>query len=566
MKKIFSLLIIVAIIFSMTACNFKVNEETTEPIENQTTPTIVEQEVSEVNIDMNYTEITVDGQEITNDNTQAVYADSDIVFYLAEQDFTYGAGTEQDDHQQKEADEHTVVHITKPGTYILSGTIRGGQIAVDLGEDAKTNPDAIVTLVFNNFYTTCSVAPAVIFYNVYEPFNDVTEEAATKDVDTSAAGANIIIADGTENSLYGSYVAKIYQPESVVLNDDGTEVIESKTLHKYDGAIYSKMTMNINGGPENSGKLSLRAENEGIDSEMHLTINGGDIYIQSGNDGINTNKDNISVTTINGGNLYIMCDGNTGEGDGIDSNGWIVINGGSVTSQACSTSGDAGLDSDRGVQINGGSVMATGNMFDRIADGEQTYAVFCFATLEKGFRPYYLKNASNEVVGTYKTDNYFSYLIVSGDYLVEGDYTFWYGEQQLSASKSSNAIGGFGGVGGPNFAGPNFGEPETNINGAERPEMPNGNIPEGKPNPNQNNGERPERPGEEFDPNKSPDANRPEGNPPEMPEGQMPTDQEMQNPPNSIGDPNGFVAPGEPASEIFIINKGANYFIYVSVD
>ncbi|MBR4057188.1 MAG: hypothetical protein IKK00_03515 [Oscillospiraceae bacterium] len=34
--------------------------------------------------------ITVDGKEITNDSTQAVYSARDIVFYLADQGFTYG--------------------------------------------------------------------------------------------------------------------------------------------------------------------------------------------------------------------------------------------------------------------------------------------------------------------------------------------------------------------------------------------------------------------------------------------------------------------------------------------
>lgn len=58
---------------------------------------------------------------------------------------------------------------------------------------------------------TCTVAPAIIFYNVYEPFNKITEERATKDIDTKNAGANVIIADGTKNNIKGSYVAKIYK-------------------------------------------------------------------------------------------------------------------------------------------------------------------------------------------------------------------------------------------------------------------------------------------------------------------------------------------------------------------
>ena len=191
-------------------------------------------------------------------------------------------------------------------------------------------------------------------------------ETARADVDTSAAGANVIIADGTINTVSGSYVERIYKPDSVVLSDDKTEVEDAEKLHKYDGAFYSKRSMNIFGGKENTGILNIKAHNEGLDSEMHLTINGGDIRIESGNDGINTNEDGISVTTVNGGMLTIHVTGETGEGDGIDSNGWLVINGGTVVAAACSNSADAGIDSDMGIHINGGTVIATGHMLDRI--------------------------------------------------------------------------------------------------------------------------------------------------------------------------------------------------------
>ena len=86
------------------------------------------------------------------------------------------------------------------------------------------------------------MAPAVIFYNVYE-CGSADTETAVKDVDTSAAGANVLIADGTVNNITGSYVARIYKPDSVELSEDGTEVVDSKKLHKYDGAFYSKMSM-----------------------------------------------------------------------------------------------------------------------------------------------------------------------------------------------------------------------------------------------------------------------------------------------------------------------------------
>ena len=97
-----------------------------------------------VQISLSDSKITVDGNEITNDRSKAVYAANDIVFYLAGQDAAYGEGTPEDAHEQNEADAHTVVHITKPGTYILSGALSLGQIAIDLGEDAEENGVSII--------------------------------------------------------------------------------------------------------------------------------------------------------------------------------------------------------------------------------------------------------------------------------------------------------------------------------------------------------------------------------------------------------------------------------------
>lgn len=387
--------------------------------------------------------ITVDGAAISDDETAAVYAAQDIVYYEEGQGVAYGAGTDADAHSQEEADAHTVVHITQPGTYTLSGTLSAGQIAVDLGDGAEEDPEAVVTIVLDGVDITCTVAPAIIFYRVYE-CGSADMETATQTVDTSAAGANVVIADGAENRVTGSHVAKIYKPESVTLNADGTAVKEAKKLHKYDGALYSKMSMNVSGGEAGTGTLEIVADNEGLDSELHLTINSGNIHILAGNDGINTNEDGVSVTTINGGTLRIEVTGETGEGDGIDSNGWLVINGGTVIAAACSDSADSGLDSDNGIYINGGIVIASGNMYDAVDGGDQTYAVFQFAQKQSGGQTYTLKNAAGETVLEMTPENAFQYLVVSAPGLAEGEYTLWCGDTQLGGSTGS--------VGGPSGA------------------------------------------------------------------------------------------------------------------
>ena len=402
--------------------------------------------------------ITVDGAAISDDETAAVYAARDIVYYEEGQGVAYGAGTDADAHSQEEADAHIVVHITQPGTYTLSGTLSAGQIAVDLGDGAEEDPEAVVTIVLDGVDITCTVAPAIIFYRVYE-CGSADMETATQTVDTSAAGANVVIADGTENRVTGSHVAKIYKPESVTLNADGTAVEEAKKLHKYDGALYSKMSMNVSGGEAGTGTLEIVADNEGLDSELHLTINSGNIHILAGNDGINTNEDGVSVTTINGGTLRIEVTGETGEGDGIDSNGWLVI--------------------------NGGIVIASGNMYDAVDGGDQTYAVFQFAQKQSGGQTYTLKNAAGETVLEMTPENAFQYLVVSAPGLAAGEYTLWCGDTQLGASTGS--VGGpSGGMGRPDGQPPEGApgqKPEGADDGQQPPEPPaDGQRPEGGPN------------------------------------------------------------------------------------
>ena len=75
----------------------------------------------------------MDGEAAPTDEPAAVYTAHDIVYYEAGRDFTYGEGTEADEHTTEEAAAHTVVHITQPGTYAVSGTLSAGQIAVDHG-------------------------------------------------------------------------------------------------------------------------------------------------------------------------------------------------------------------------------------------------------------------------------------------------------------------------------------------------------------------------------------------------------------------------------------------------
>lgn len=363
-------------------------------------------------IELSDSEILVDGEKASTDSSSAVYTGADIIYYEDGTDESYGAGSEDEKHSAEEAAANTVVTITEPGTYEIKGTLSNGQLAIDLGEDAEDDPNAVVTLVLDGVDINCSVAPAVIFYNVYECGSGDTE-TATSDVDTSAAGANVIIADGTINNITGSHVAKIYK--------DGT----TDKKYKFDGAFYSKMSMNIDGETLGTGRLNITADNEGLDSELHLTINGGIIHINSADDGINTNEDEVSVTTINDGYLYIFA-GNGAEGDGIDSNGWIAINGGTVISLANPNSMDGGIDSDMGTYINGGTVVGAGGMHDEIEnDSEQLFMFMQFT--EDTDDTIVVKDENDNPVFAYDFPYDYTYIVFSTPELAEGTYHVYMG-------------------------------------------------------------------------------------------------------------------------------------------
>lgn len=286
--------------------------------------------------------ITVNG----GPENRRVFTSHDILYYEDRDTYPsgnpYGEGQPGDRHTAQEAAAHTVVNITAPGTYRVTGKLSAGQIRIDLGDGAKKDPGALVNLILSHADVTCTVAPAIVFLNVYECDAAATKKTASPTVDTTGAGANLILEGSS--TLQGSHVAKIYK-------DNGKD----KTLWKQDGAVYSDMSLTIGG----SGSLALTADAEGIDSQKHLTINDGSILIRAAEDGINASDDQISAVTVNGGTLRILSGLGGVQGDGIDSNGYLTIHGG--TCIIWSALEDSPLDGEFPPMIHGGTVVAFGD-------------------------------------------------------------------------------------------------------------------------------------------------------------------------------------------------------------
>ena len=445
--------------------------------------------------------VTVNGEPAGSDSSAAVYVANDVVYYEDRDAYdsgnAYGEGSADERHSAADAAAVTVVHVTQAGTYRLSGTATAAQVWVDLGEDASEDPQAVVTLVLDGLDITCGVAPAIVFRSVYECCGGWSTDTATSGADTAAAGANVVIADGSQNKVTGSHVARIYKDSD-----------EQKKLWKIDGAFYSFMSMNVDGGEEGTGSLLVVADNEGLDSELHLTVNGGNISILSQDDGINTNEDGVSVTTVNGGTLHIVA-GLGSEGDGVDSNGWLVINGGTVISMANPAS-DSGLDSDMGSYVNGGVVVALGSTMDWAeSDSDQVTMNLQFASSQSAGDAIVVTDEDGTVVFAYDPSedetagehirSYTGAVLSCPDFVVGNSYNVYVGgvvsgvevQGVYDASTVSGYVDGtqqaYTGTDvqqGPGAGGPGMGEPPSG-DGAQAPgggqpgERPEGGAPDG---------------------------------------------------------------------------------------
>ena len=464
----------------------------------------------------------------------------------------------------------TAINVNTTGNVEFTGEITGGMIAVDTnGRSGEIN------LILNNVKidTDSKKTPAILVYN-----KDITYTGCKVTIKTASGSKNYVEGGKFKKvSLVGSdelsnYTSKysgdaqtnyttytnyygVYTSEQIgnilfaKVQADNEDLADGDSYYFYKaaGAISSDIDLYFEG----TGYLEVKSKNkEGIETKGNLTFTGGtgDYAIYAEDDCLNTttssssNKSARNTLTIDVNSLYAIVDSgeDSDEGDAIDSNGTLTINGGTIVAIA-HPGQDAGLDSEKGTYINGGTVIATGDMYDAISEeSKQNFMVLSFANRASADTLVTLVSENDEVIMAYKTDRTYTNLVYSSANLDNGTYYLYKGGEidgeetngfyskvnkytkgTVQAYSSNGAQRGMMG-GNMNGEMPNGGEVSSEMqneeyNNGERPELPDGERPEMQ-NDNSSNRQRP---------NGTVNNNMSDEERPELPNGENGTDENM---------------------------------------
>ncbi len=408
-----------------------------------------------------------------------------------------------------------VVTITEKGTYIVSGTLEDGQIVVDLTEDKNVQlvlDNADITCSDNAAILVKSVK------NLYLTLADGSENTVTDgseyvlEDEEDNTNAAIFSKDDLIINGNGSLTVNANYNDGITSKDDLQIISGTITVNAKDDAIIGKDSISIKDGTLNltaggdaikssntedttkgyvvidGGTINISAGDDGVHSEtvlvinnvdmnisqsveglesLNIIINDGTIKLKASDDGVNIAGGNDSTSTdqpMGGGGMDEAIDGalviNGGTldvdagGDGLDSNGSILMTGGTVTASGPTDAGNGVLDYNGTFEITGGVLLATGisgmNQAPSDSSSQISFAVTSDSTIAAGSEVT-VKDADGNVLYTFTAEKESNYIVISAPDLEDGaSYTIEADGQTMEATGGdiSAAESGMGGGGG----------------------------------------------------------------------------------------------------------------------
>ena len=274
------------------------------------------------------------------------------------------------------------LNITQAGEYVLTGTYENQMIVVDAGEEDE------ITLILENAVLSNNDGPAIFVRsagNVTIIASEGTENSIsdgsdyTLTEDDSTLDAAVFSKDDLTISGEGNLTINGNYKHAVVSKDDLTITAANLTINAVNDGLSGKDSLTFSDGSAvitagsdglysdekvevSGGTLSITAE-EGIEATCVL-ISGGDITMEASDDGINASWKSESLTPaieISGGTITITM--GAGDTDGIDSNGDLIISGGTI-----SVNGNSAFDYDGNASFTGGTLYVNGQQVDTLSN------------------------------------------------------------------------------------------------------------------------------------------------------------------------------------------------------
>ena len=307
-----------------------------------------------------------------------------------------------------DVEDNQEITISKEGIYLLSGTASEYTVRVEASKETK------VQLVLDGLDVTNTDFPVIYVVSADKVFITTTDSNNTLEVtgafrDDGDTGTDAVIFSKDDLVINGTGTLNIVSSDNGISSKDDLKItggtlnitavsdaLEAHdsvaiadgdiTIHTPKDGIHSEDdeddtvgyvyigggTLNIEAGDDavhattvlqiDGGTLDIQAH-EALEATV-VEINGGDIAIQASDDGINAGQKSKAYTPlieINGGTLQITM--SAGDTDALDSNGDLIINGGTVDITAQFAFDYVG----QGI-LNGGTVLVNGTQVTTITE------------------------------------------------------------------------------------------------------------------------------------------------------------------------------------------------------